>query len=356
MLLTNILLLDFALLASAVPWSGHHYSHNHESSTEVVASLAIAPAVAAVLIQERSPAKEDDNEQDECSNDGDEDEVFNGQQPIVQAAGGGPAPGPSSTSSSSTPPPSPASGLWNAPAGNKAFYVKPNGEKGYTYQQPYPNSTNTQPATQSPAPGIQVINPGSRPVNIPTAGEGQPVQNVPPAVARPEAATPAAVPNVPAASSAPAAAPSTAAGGNVNLAAGVYKASFTNYGAADSFASGQCNTPSVACGWYSNPGYNAAVSQALFGVGPGAGAGPACGNCYKLVPEGGNTIVVKINNLCPADGNPLCAAPVDVDVNFDLCIDDGAGRAMFGDGPAQLNGTAVQVSCDQWSGSENHTS
>lgn len=28
------------------------------------------------------------------------------------------------------------------------------------------------------------------------------------------------------------------------------------------------------------------------------------------MPEGGNTIVVKVNNLCPADGNPLCAAPV----------------------------------------------
>jgi hypothetical protein len=28
------------------------------------------------------------------------------------------------------------------------------------------------------------------------------------------------------------------------------------------------------------------------------------------MPEGGNTIVVKINNLCPVEGNPLCAAPV----------------------------------------------
>ena len=223
MLLINILLLDFALLACAARWSGHHYSHNHERSTEVAATLADAPAVAAVLVQERSPANEDDNEQDECSNDGDEDDVSNGQQPIVQAAGVGPAPGASSTSSSSSPPPSPVPGLFNAPPGNKAFYVKPNGGKGYIYQQPYSNSTNTQPATQSPAPGIHVINSGSRPVNIPNAGEGQPVQNVPPAVARPQAPPPAA------ASSPPAAAPSTAASGNVNLAAGVYKASFTKY-------------------------------------------------------------------------------------------------------------------------------
>ena len=48
--------------------------------------------------------------------------------------------------------------------------------------------------------------------------------------------------------------------------------------------------------------------------------------------------------------------PSDVDVNFDLCIDDGAGPAMFGDGSQQLNGTAVQVSCSEWTGSENLTS
>ena len=28
------------------------------------------------------------------------------------------------------------------------------------------------------------------------------------------------------------------------------------------------------------------------------------------MPDGGKSIVVKINNLCPSDGNPLCAAPV----------------------------------------------
>ena len=47
---------------------------------------------------------------------------------------------------------------------------------------------------------------------------------------------------------------------------------------------------------------------------------------------------------------------VDVDVNFDLCIQSGAGRAMFGDGTQQLNGTAVRVDCSQWTGSENLTS
>ena len=27
------------------------------------------------------------------------------------------------------------------------------------------------------------------------------------------------------------------------------------------------------------------------------------------MPDGGNSIVVKVNNLCPDDGNPLCAQP-----------------------------------------------
>ena len=44
-----------------------------------------------------------------------------------------------------------------------------------------------------------------------------------------------------------------------------------------------------------------------------------------------------------------------MDVNFDLCMDDGAGPAMFGTGPQQLNGTAVEVDCSQWSGSADLT-
>ena len=27
------------------------------------------------------------------------------------------------------------------------------------------------------------------------------------------------------------------------------------------------------------------------------------------MPDGGSSIVVKVNNLCPDDGNPLCAQP-----------------------------------------------
>ena len=94
------------------------------------------------------------------------------------------------------------------------------------------------------------------------------------------------------------------------------RATFTEYGSGDGWGSGSCNTARTACGWYNNPGYNAAVSQNMYGVGPGAGSGPACGTCWRLTPEtdssgkplhGAHTIVVKVNNLCPADGNPLCA-------------------------------------------------
>ena len=79
-------------------------------------------------------------------------------------------------------------------------------------------------------------------------------------------------------------------------------ASFTQYG--------QCNDPSkTSCAWYSSTGYNAAISQAVYNGSPGSGPSGACGVCWKLSPDfpGANEIVVKVNNLCPDDGNPLCA-------------------------------------------------
>ncbi|MCJ1451972.1 mucin 5B, oligomeric mucus gel-forming [Mycoblastus sanguinarius] len=152
-----------------------------------------------------------------------------------------------------------------------------------------------------------------------------------------------------------------------------YKASFTEYGAGDTFGSANCNTATAACGWYSNPGYNAAASQNLFGTGPGGGAGPACGTCWKLTPEttstgaaitGASSIIIKVNNLCPASGNPLCSQSgltgtnqYGANVNFDLCIDDGASGALFGSsGTGLALGTAESVDCSQWDGSANLTS
>ena len=94
------------------------------------------------------------------------------------------------------------------------------------------------------------------------------------------------------------------AGSNTGSASGS-TASFTQYG--------PCNSPSLtSCAWYSSSGYNATISQAVYGGSPGSGASGACGICWKLTPEfpGANETVVKVNNLCPNDGfNPLCSQP-----------------------------------------------
>jgi len=149
----------------------------------------------------------------------------------------------------------------------------------------------------------------------------------------------------------------------LSSAATTYKASFTQYGSGDTFGSGNCNTASTACGFYTSPGYSAAVSQNEFGVGPGQGAGPACGTCWKLTAEtdssgnklsnAGNSIVVQVTNLCPASGNPLCSQnglggtnQYGANLNFDLCINSGANKALFGNSGVGLAvGNAVQVSC-----------
>ncbi|KAK6543568.1 hypothetical protein TWF694_000312 [Orbilia ellipsospora] len=163
------------------------------------------------------------------------------------------------------------------------------------------------------------------------------------------------------------AARTTTPAGN-NGGGGGLKASFTHYGAGDSFGSPNCQTKTSACGFYTSPGYAAAVSQNLYGAGPGQGAGPACNTCYKItiqtdqngraVSNAGNSIVVMVNNLCPAQGNPLCSQnglsgtnQYGANVNFDLCSDSGASSAFFGNSGVGLAlGTAQQVSCSQWSG------
>ncbi|CAF9918813.1 MAG: hypothetical protein ALECFALPRED_000836 [Alectoria fallacina] len=126
-------------------------------------------------------------------------------------------------------------------------------------------------------------------------------------------------------------------------------ASFTQYG--------PCNDPSkTSCAWYSSTGFNAAISQAVYGGYPGSGPSAACGICWKLTPDyaGANEIFVKVNNLCPDDQNPLCAQPADVDINFDLCEDSGAAAALFGSSNVQqVNGTAAIVDCSNWSGGAN---
>ncbi|KAI3391659.1 hypothetical protein diail_6997 [Diaporthe ilicicola] len=140
-----------------------------------------------------------------------------------------------------------------------------------------------------------------------------------------------------------------------------YNVTISWYGTNDPKGSPNCNSNTVACGFYTYPGYAAAVSQNLFGAGPGEGKGPACGTCYRLtietdaqsgnaVPNAGSSIVVKVNNLCPADGDdPICAQP-DLQtpnqyggvVDFNLCNDDGAHAALLAPANTGLaGGTAV---------------
>ena len=131
------------------------------------------------------------------------------------------------------------------------------------------------------------------------------------------------------------------------------RASFTEYGSGDQNGSSNCATTDNACG-IPQPGFSAAISQAQFGVGPGQGAGPACGTCYQLSITSdldGNavtpkTITIKVNNLCPVDGNPICNVPnqYGAQVHFDICSDSGAAAAFFTSSGAGL-GSAVEVSC-----------
>jgi hypothetical protein len=187
-----------------------------------------------------------------------------------------------------------------------------------------------------------------------------------------------------------------AASAGLASAATSYKASFTQYGSTDTWGSGNCNVATTACGFYTSvslpstshlphlshlphpstntphqPGYSAAVSQNEFGVGTGAGAGPACGTCWKLTASTdssgnkktfGAPIVVQVTNLCPSESNPLCAQnglsgtnQYGANLNFDLCIDSGASAALFGSSGVGLAvGSAEQVDCGQWSGKVVH--
>jgi len=153
----------------------------------------------------------------------------------------------------------------------------------------------------------------------------------------------------------------------VLTSAQTYSASFTEYGTGDQNDSGSCNVATTACGFFTSPGYSAAVSQNLYGA--GQGVGPACGGCWQISGDTDSsgqplsspqTIVVMVTNLCPADGNSLCSQPnlastnqYGAQVNFDLCIDSEAAAAFLGpSGVGLAVGTATQVDCSQWSGTE----
>lgn len=169
---------------------------------------------------------------------------------------------------------------------------------------------------------------------------------------------------------APTTSASSSSGGGVS-----YSATFTEYGLNDGNGSPNCNAATVSCGFYNTPGYNAAVSQNLFGA--ASGKTDTCGTCWQLDPvsnpnaadttatvAGLNSIVVMVNNLCPASSNEKDCGQATLqdtnfagaNVNFDLCMDDGAAHALFGtSGIGMAFGKATQVGCDLWTGSQNYT-
>ncbi|KAL8864351.1 MAG: hypothetical protein Q9174_007385, partial [Haloplaca sp. 1 TL-2023] len=77
---------------------------------------------------------------------------------------------------------------------------------------------------------------------------------------------------------------------------------------------GGCTSDSVACQSYGG-GPSAAISENLYGQSNGISA-QACGTCWALTPKadmngvplkGAQSIVVRVNSLCPAQGNEKCA-------------------------------------------------
>ncbi|KAL5513025.1 hypothetical protein ACEPAH_3423 [Sanghuangporus vaninii] len=136
-------------------------------------------------------------------------------------------------------------------------------------------------------------------------------------------------------------------------------ASFTMYSG--------CNQP--ACGKAAT-GYTAALNQLSFGSSPGIGPGDACGRCFALTANADpyspaftgpfNSIVVKVTDLCPKDGNEewcgqTTSSTTDehgMSAHFDLCEDNDAAAAFFPSGHGALTGSFTEVSCSEWSGSD----
>ncbi|KAI0056051.1 hypothetical protein BV25DRAFT_1832601 [Artomyces pyxidatus] len=149
----------------------------------------------------------------------------------------------------------------------------------------------------------------------------------------------------------------SAGGGYIQQASGT--ASFTMYTG--------CGSP--ACGKAAS-GYTAAISQLAFGSAPGLGPGDACGRCFAVTGAADpyspaysgpfHTVVVKVTDMCPIAGNSeFCGQTAShptnthgMAVHFDLCEDTGASGAFFPSGHGALTGSYTEVSCSQWSGSD----
>ncbi|KAJ6469770.1 endoglucanase V-like protein [Mycena vitilis] len=153
--------------------------------------------------------------------------------------------------------------------------------------------------------------------------------------------------------------PRAASGGYIQTA-GPGNASFTHYSG--------CAQP--ACGVAAS-GYTAAVSQLAFGSVPGLGPGDACGRCFALTGTQdpfspaytgpfGQSIVVKVTDMCPVAGNEAWCGQTatdqsnqfDMPIHFDICEDTGGAALFFPSGHGALLGSWSEVSCSLWSGSD----
>ena len=72
----------------------------------------------------------------------------------------------------------------------------------------------------------------------------------------------------------------------------------------------------IACGYSASSGYTAAMNQLAFGSYPGVGPGDACGRCFAITADAdpyspdftgpfGQTIVIKVTDMCPVEGNEV---------------------------------------------------
>ncbi|KAI9150624.1 hypothetical protein HJFPF1_10399 [Paramyrothecium foliicola] len=146
-----------------------------------------------------------------------------------------------------------------------------------------------------------------------------------------------------------------------------FSSSFTFYGSNDEGGSQNCSVSRMPCGFHSNPGFTASVSENLFGAFELGENSISCGTCWRLDAEFdasdrvlNKTIVVMVNNICPAQGNPICGQRTLQEenewggvVDFNLCSDSGAADALFGRGSGigLAVGRATRVDCDEWEGS-----
>ena len=168
----------------------------------------------------------------------------------------------------------------------------------------------------------------------------------------------------------------TAAGGSLSRD---FSSMFTAYGSSvgGGKSDGNCKIHENACGNNPQSGFTAAASAFLYyhgadgsGIERDGHPGATCGTCWSITGKNkgtvGKTMVVFIDNECGRDPVLLDAKTgkpkncnqrsltdlnlVNAEITIDLCNDTGASMNFFGVPSGESEGTAHQVSCDNWCG------